>query len=412
MKKSLLTVVVAVAVTPAVHAQSNVTLFGIIDEGLMIQSNARTTAATATTAGVESKKVFLDSIAGQLGSRWGLRGSEDLGGGTKAIFMLESGANINNGALGQAGLEFGRQAYVGLSNDSYGTVTFGRQYESMVTYFATMIAAGQFATGFYAQAADVNNTNASQRVDNAIKYASPNLKGLTFGGLYSLGGVAGSMGRNSIYSAGANYVAGPITLAAAYTFVHQPNTAYFSNSALASGQLSAGGSQVAAANTIWGGYATAETYQTAAIGGIYTLGPVGIGLNYSNTEFRHLESPSSGLTVSALGPQGTAIFNTSEINVVWHVTPSFQLGTAYTYAHGSRVSRNAVTSFGGATYNSATLGADYFLSKATDVYVVGIVQKASGIDSTGNAAVANIANLTPSSNNRQAVIRIAIREKF
>ncbi|MBB2931973.1 porin [Paraburkholderia silvatlantica] len=412
MERKMLVATVSLVVASAAHGQSSVTLFGVIDEGLMIQSNARTTAATAATPGIGSRRVFLDSIAGQLGSRWGLRGVEDLGGGTKAVVMLESGVNLNSGALGQAGLLFGRQAYVGFSNDHYGTVTFGRQYESMVTYFATMIAAGQFATGFYAQAADVNNVNASQRVNNAVKYASPNLNGLTFGGTYSLGGVPGSLGRNSIYSAGVNYARGPIVLAAAYLFVHQPNTALFSNSGLASGLLSPGGSQVAAANTIWGGYATAATYQTFAVGSIYKIGDVGIGVNYSNTQFRDLQSPSSGLSISALGPQGTAIFNVGELNAVWHVTPAFQLGAAYTYAHGSQVSRSALRSFGGATYNSATLGADYFLSKATDVYVVGIIQKAHGTDSTGNPAVANIANLTPSSNDRQAVMRIGLRVKF
>ncbi len=408
----MLLAMLSLVVTSVAHGQSSVTLFGVIDEGLMIQSNARTTAATATTPGVGSTRVFLDSIAGQLGSRWGLRGVEDLGGGTAAVFMLESGVNLNSGALGQVGLLYGRQAYVGFSNNHYGTLTLGRQYESMVTYFATMIAAGQFATGFFAQAADVNNANASQRVDNAVKYASPNINGLAFGGTYSFGGVPGSLGRNSIYSAGVNYARGPVVLAAAYLFVHQPNSALFSNSGLASGLLSPGGSQVAAANTIWGGYATAATYQTFAVGGIYKIGDVGIGANYSNTQFRGLQSPSSGLPISTLGPQGTAIFNVGELNAVWRVTPAFQLGSAYTYAHGSQVSSNSLRSFGGATYNSATLGADYFLSKATDVYVVAIVQKASGTDSTGNPAVANIANLTPSSNDRQAVVRFGLRVKF
>ncbi len=66
------------------------------------------------------------------GSRWGLRGTEDLGGGLKAIFVLENGFNVFNGTLGQGGDELGRQAYVGLPTTQFGTVTLGRQYDSVV----------------------------------------------------------------------------------------------------------------------------------------------------------------------------------------------------------------------------------------------------------------------------------------
>lgn len=62
------------------------------------------------------------------GSRFGLKGQEDLGGGTKAIFQFESGFNIDTGALQYTNLEFGRQALVGLTNPTYGTLTAGRQY--------------------------------------------------------------------------------------------------------------------------------------------------------------------------------------------------------------------------------------------------------------------------------------------
>lgn len=65
------------------------------------------------------------------GDRWGLIGSEDVGGGLKAIFRLEGGFNVDNGMLGQGGAEFGRKAYVGLASP-VGTVTLGRQYDLLV----------------------------------------------------------------------------------------------------------------------------------------------------------------------------------------------------------------------------------------------------------------------------------------
>ncbi|MFP3617304.1 porin, partial [Paraburkholderia sp. SIMBA_050] len=67
---------------------------------------------SSTAAGSKLFK-FDDGIA--QGSRWGLRGTEDLGGGLKAIFVLENGFSVGTGAAGQGGAMFGRQAYVGLS---------------------------------------------------------------------------------------------------------------------------------------------------------------------------------------------------------------------------------------------------------------------------------------------------------
>src|SRR5260370_25924701 len=101
MKKALLAIGAFSSFSTAAQAQSSVILYGIIDEGIMFNNNA------ASTGG---RKVSLDSLNGPNGSRWGLKGSEDLGGGTKAIFTLESGINLNTGALAQGALEFGRQA--------------------------------------------------------------------------------------------------------------------------------------------------------------------------------------------------------------------------------------------------------------------------------------------------------------
>src|ERR1700722_13901804 len=92
------------------HAQNSVTLYGIIDTGFTYTHNSGGSASQfAMTSGNES------------GSRWGLKGSEDLGGGLKTIFQLENGFNSTTGKLGQNGREFGRQAFVGLSGSGWGT---------------------------------------------------------------------------------------------------------------------------------------------------------------------------------------------------------------------------------------------------------------------------------------------------
>src|ERR1700712_516811 len=120
MKKSLLALAALGTFAGAAQAQSSVTLYGIIDAGFVYNNNQA------------GQKLYSLNSGNLQGSRWGLRGTEDLGGGLKAIFVLENGFDVNTGKLGQSGLEFGRSAYVGLSSAQFGTVTLGRQYDSVV----------------------------------------------------------------------------------------------------------------------------------------------------------------------------------------------------------------------------------------------------------------------------------------
>ena len=83
--------------------------------------------------------------------------------------------------------------------------------------------------------------NNSNRVNNSIKYASANYSGLTFGGLYSLGGVAGQFNRNQIFSGGLGYRKVRCTLGAGYLNVKNPNFSFFGNNA----DVSATGSNMA-----------------------------------------------------------------------------------------------------------------------------------------------------------------------
>ena len=111
MKKCLLAGAALVTLTGTAHAQSSVTLYGLIDEGLQFNTNNKQIVGGRNVGG---RLWNLDSLAGPSGSRWGMKGSEDLGGGLSAVFTLESGVNLNSGAAGQGATLFGRQAYVGL----------------------------------------------------------------------------------------------------------------------------------------------------------------------------------------------------------------------------------------------------------------------------------------------------------
>lgn len=154
------------------HAQSSVTLYGIIDTGIEYVNNV----------GPAHQSVWrTPTLSGNFPSRWGLTGSEDLGDGNKAIFTLESGFSPSSGALNQAGREFGRQALVGLSGN-WGSLTFGRQYTMSYLVFAGSDVMGPNA---YTWAA-VDPYLANARVDNSIVYRVK-YAGLDFGASYSFG---------------------------------------------------------------------------------------------------------------------------------------------------------------------------------------------------------------------------------
>ena len=192
----------------AAHAQSSVTLYGTIDTAVTFVHNAN-------AAGQNQWSVGNASNGDLSGTRWGLKGQEDLGGGLKAIFQLENGFNPSTGGLGQGGRLFGRQAFVGLTADQYGTFTLGRQYDPLVDLVQGITADNYFGSTF-ATAGDVDNYDNSSRTNNAIKYVSPVFSGLQVEGMYAFGGVAGQTGSGQTWSAAAAYNNGPISIAAGY----------------------------------------------------------------------------------------------------------------------------------------------------------------------------------------------------
>jgi len=383
MKKSLLALAALGTFAGAAHAQSSVTLYGIVDAGLAYANN------------IGGNKLYETSAGNLQGDRWGLRGTEDLGGGLKALFVLENGFNAFSGKLGQGGDEFGRQAYVGLSSQ-FGTVTLGRQYDSVVDYTGALEVGSQWATFYAAHPGDLDNMNNSNRVNNSIKYASANYSGITFGGLYSLGGVAGQFNRNQIFSAGLGYAQGPLVLGAGYFNVKNPNYSFFGNNSSSSATASnMTGSQV------YSGFASAKTQQVLSAGGAYTFGPATVGATYSNTQFKDLGQTA---VAGARAVSGNAKFHNAELNFKYQLTPALLLGAAYDYTKAYSIANEKI--------HQGVLGADYFLSKRTDLYVDGIYQHASGTNSLNATATAQINGLSASSTANQVAAIVGIRHTF
>ncbi|WP_233836693.1 porin [Paraburkholderia sp. ZP32-5] len=355
----------AVASGPVVcAAQSSVTLYGIVDEGITYSNNQNGHAAFQMQSGVASA------------SRWGLRGTEDLGGGTKAIFVLENGFDPSTGSLGNNGRLFGRQAYVGLSS-SYGSLTMGRQYDAVVDMLARIDASLQWGI-YFAHAGDVDNTSGSVRINNSVKYTSPSLYGITFAGLYSFGGQPGQFSAQSTSSAGVSYTRGPLYVAAAYLYMKNP--------------LQAGFDGLAPKNIIYSAYVpSASSWRVIGTGASYAIGTVTTGFEFTTTQFAH-------------GFDGADVnFDNYEANVGWFVRPDVQLGAAFDYTHGKLDASGAAPN-----YRAIDLNADYLLSKRTDVYMSGVYMKAGG--AAKQAAITYLP--APSSTQTQIAVRVAIRHRF
>jgi predicted porin len=221
--RNMLATGAALLVSSFAHAQSNVTLYGIVDVYGQYLSGA--SRATRVQSG------------GLNGSRLGFRGTEDLGDGFKAIFTLEMGLNADEGTFGQGGVAFGRQAFVGLK-DRWGEATLGRQYGSLYflssdfsafsnsSHGASTITIGGFAGGYepfrgagssaVSPAAGATGNGSPVRLNNSVRYASPEWNGLRGTAVLGLGEVAGGTKDNRIYDLSLRYANGPFDAMLAY----------------------------------------------------------------------------------------------------------------------------------------------------------------------------------------------------
>ncbi|MBP0595016.1 porin [Paraburkholderia sp. LEh10] len=388
-KKVFTTALLASAFAGTAHAQSSATLYGIIDAGISYANHSKNAAGG-------SDKLFKYDDGVAQGSRWGLRGGEDLGGGLKALFVLESGFNSGNGTSGQGGALFGRQAFVGVSKDGIGSLTLGRQYS-----FSTDYLGGSYSTGALTVAGNyayhINDVDqlTSSRINNSVKFSSANFAGFTFGAMYGFSNQAGAFGgapatgtaaapvagSSRAYSFGLNYANGPIGVGAAYTDIRFPSQA-----------TPAFPTTIANVST-----GTVRDLRTFGFGGRYIIGPATLFALWTNTHFE----PISGASTT---------YNNYEGGAKYAFTAALTGGLGYTY---SRLS-GATTGH----FNQVDASVDYALSKRTDVYALAIYQDASGKTATGAPIQAQIGsstsyfNTSGSGSQNQLALRVGMRHKF
>lgn len=400
MKKTLFALVALNAVCATGHAQSSVTLYGVVDAGLGYTSGQRVvvTPGQAGRPAVYQNKPFYGFASGTWsGPRWGLKGTEDLGGGLSAIFQIESGFNIGTGQGWSGDRLFGRQAYMGLASTRYGTVTLGRQYDPIVMYVAS-IGPGSFTTGVTAHPGDLDNEDNQSRVNNTILYRTPTWNGMQFGAMYGFGNQAGSVRSRNIWSVGGNYAYGPFTVGLAY--LNATNNSNPGNStAWDSSYDGSFGSSVTE------GFASTRDLQIIAAAATYKIGNARFGVNYGNTQYT---------------PDGHSLFtqketfNAAGVNAEYNFTPFLRVAVGYNYARGSSINGASAPA-----YNTVGAGAFYSLSKATQFYLISGYTHATGktLDAFGNQvdATATIGDFTsgsPSATPTQTVLRVGMRHSF
>ncbi|SIO72090.1 Outer membrane protein (porin) [Burkholderia sp. GAS332] len=361
-------------------AQSSVTLYGVIDEGIDYVNNSGGSSLVRMRDG---------TYDGVFGSRWGLQGKEDLGGGLSAIFKLESGFSLENGQSRQGGLLFGRQAYVGLADDTYGKLTFGRQYDSVVDYLQPVSADGILA-GPISHGNDIDNEGNSFRVDNSVKYASPKIGGLQFGGMYAFSNTnAPGRSTTGMWSAGATYSIGSLTVAGAYEYAKDPALVFADGDF----QGNTTGAAIGAAGP-WSYVGNPSNEQIFGAGATYTIGSALLGLNYSNVKFD-----------DANGTTSTVKFQNYEAVAQYYITPAWSAAVNYTYTHGDIGYSQVVP-----IYHQVGLMTQYSLSKRTAFYAYGVFQKAGA--GAQYADIFDGAVASSSTNNHQLMFRVGMFHRF
>lgn len=387
MKKSILAASVLFALNSIACAQSSVTLYGVLDGGLSYMHIDGDYLRDRTNLGM--------AYGMQSGNRLGLKGVEDLGGGNKLTFVLENGFDLGNGTAEQNSRVFGRQAWFGLENESWGFARMGRQYNFATDYFS---AIDPFALGFgQASMGAAFGTTNMDRLSNSIKYQTPNFQGFQAGLGYSF-----AVGEAAFYN---NSGATPNAYG---------TTAYNYDSANNNRQITLGGKYTsgpiyiaASFDKLIGTNASinnSDTNPTAwNLGASYDFNVAKLSLAYGQSRGGNIRGQGDGMTGPNEGNNpywgsngGLLYFNQS-----YNLT-SYLAGVTVPINSGSRVFASwTYVAIGGDLNNAGNqaaynLGYSYDFTKRTNMY----------------AYVSYMNNLDTTSSNKSTGVGIGVRHQF
>lgn len=329
MKRIIAAGVAGLVVSSAASAQSSVTLYGSLDAGVAYVSNV----------GGHSK--WMEEQGNTQPDRWGLLGTEDLGGGLSAVFRLESGFYTNTGSFAKAGTLFNRQAYVGLNDDKIGQLTLGHQtpfnFDVLGPFSTAYLAQSWFA--FHPGNIDELADTGVVPFDNSAKFRSANFYGFTVGAMMGLGNTTNfATGRN--YGFTVTYANGPFKAGAVYSNEHNRTP-----SIVTTGITSFQG--VAAANY------TADKVENMGAGLSYQLGKLLVHGVYTRVKLQ-----SAGFSNT---------YQSYDVGANYQITP-----------FNSVAGGAATTTLAGHRWTQFEIGDIYSLSKNTQLYANVLYERANG----------------------------------
>jgi len=349
---------------------SSMALYGEIDTGFGYLHQPAGKASLRLTQGV------ID------GPYIGLRGSEPLGGGWRAVFALEHGfSSIDGTAIND------HHKYVGLVSERYGAVTVGYQYDSLLDYFAPFTLTGNSGGTAFSRPFDNDNANNSYLASNAIKYTSPEIDGFTFGGKIAFSNTAAGMARNRAVSVGARYTIGAFQIGAAYLRVDGLGRS--ASGAYAAQPLPLTPTREGGRIVPNYGDATAGRQRTFGIGARYDIGDITTALAYSRAVYTGVADADDGTPAPSIG------FTNVEWSGGYQANSALQLTAMLAY-----------TRAGKAYWWQGGTQAIYTLSPRTNVYIEWVGQRASA----GQRAILN--GFDMSSGRHQWLLATGVRHDF
>lgn len=343
------------------HAQSSVTLYGLVDGGLLYQNKNGGPGAGGPTP----HSSFLFSSGGNSSNRWGLLGTEDLGGGLKAGFQLEGQFSLGTGAMSPSNTIFAHYANVFLRS-SYGQLTAGLQQDPAYYAFGRVdpreLKQAFSSAGFW-------NFLEGKSTTSGVTVYEANSLGYTYrtdtiyaGALYHFGNQPGSLSQGRTVSVGV-----------AYDDTHIIGEAAFVDKNDIDGERDL---------RVW------------SLGGGYRFGPVTLKAAWTDYD------QPQGNAIAQFGVTGPSDIRVIQAGANWFVTPACKLTLAYYWAEDRKNTQNATS--------TVVLSQDYFVSKATDLYAyVGLMNAKNKANGLTNLMTASLTGGVPGENTTAVGIGIS-----
>ena len=474
MKKSLLAVAAMTAFAGAAQAQSSVTIYGVmdVDAGYVQRSNGgdssfgttiavpvgavSTTNAGTGTAGQPGNNVHgagFIGTGGESATQIGFKGTEDMGGGLKTNFQLETGFNATSGSISNGmgaqfnkdggsgatslnGQLFNRQAWVGLSDAKVGALSVGRQYTGFMTVVNgyDLVKAQAFSPIQYSgNLGGGGGITDSIRQDSSIKYVSPVFANTTLTAMYKAGNQMGSIGPQSSYNFAANYDGGKYHFGIAYMASNDALLTSSSNNAIATTLTNSNGNIVsgtALTTTAPVGTVTAYNTSAVAIGGDWSVtDKIKLGAGWQLFTYKApAQNVTTGTTGNLISQYGYSISSATNYqgsnqanNLEW-ITANVKTSAATDVSVGFYNLNQAgyTTGINGTTGTNTPIGAgamqwyslvgNYYFSKRTNLYAGYMLEKLRGTQQGANGPVSSYT--TGNYYNTNSIVAMGMRHPF